>query len=160
MAAQVQPPTSRRPLQDEDLLISVSGGLGRFDEDANVYRKDADCLECLKDLQRFLRRDDPYTRDVFHRLCQWGLVATDLVPLVVQYQDDSDVVYNALKVLTFLTMPVDPESDDLHVQCRELARIKDCFLANDAVAVIVGLLSRPLSRYPRLSEKDILAIVN
>ena len=34
MAAQVQPPTSRRPLQDEDLLISVSGGLGRFDEDA------------------------------------------------------------------------------------------------------------------------------
>ena len=125
MAAQVQPPTSRRPLQDEDLLISVSGGLGRFDEDANVYRKDADCLECLKDLQRFLRRDDPYTRDVFHRLCQWDLVATDLVPLVVQYQDDSDVVYNALKVLTFLTMPVDPESDDLHVQCRELARIKE-----------------------------------
>ena len=59
----------------------------------------------------------------FHRLCQWDLVA-DLVPLVVQYQDDSDVVYNALKVLTF-TMPVDPESDDLHVQCRELARIKD-----------------------------------
>ena len=158
MAAQVQPPTSRRPLQDEDLLISVSGGLGRFDEDANVYRKDADCLECLKDLQRFLRRDDPYTRDVFHRLCQWDLVATDLVPLVVQYQDDSDVVYNALKVLTFLTMPVDPESDDLHVQCRELARIKDCFLANDAVAVIVGLLSRPLSRYPRLSEKDILVV--
>ena len=100
-----------RPIEDEDLLISVSGGLGRFDEEKEVYRKDADCVECLKDLQRFLRRDDPYERQVFFRLGQWDLVSTDLVPLIVQYQEDGDVVYNALKVLTFLTMPLDFESD-------------------------------------------------
>lgn len=148
----------KRRLQDEDLLISVAGGLGRFDEEANVYRKDSDCLECLKDLQRFLRRDDPFSRDVFHRLVQWDLVSTDIVPLIVQYQEDQDIVYNALKILTFLTMPIDPTSDSLYMQCQSLNRIKECFLANDAVAVIVGLLSRPLSRYPRLSEKDILVV--
>ena len=157
-AAAPSHPGQGRPIQDEDLLISVSGGLGRYDEEANVYRKDADCLECLKDLQRFLRRDDQYHREVFHRLGQWDLVSTDIVPLIVHYQDDQDVVYNALKILTFLTMPIDPTSDHLHVQCRYLKRIKDCFLANDAVAVIVGLLSRPLSRYPRLSERDILVV--
>ena len=149
---------SVRPIQDEDLLISVSGGLGRFDEEKNVYKKDADCLECLKDLQRFLRRDDTFDRQVFHRLGQWDLVSTDLVPLIVAYQEDQDIVYNALKILTFLTMPVDPTSDLLHTQCKYLMRIKECFLANDALAVIVGLLSRPLARYPRLSEKDILVV--
>ena len=147
-----------RAIEDEDLLISVSGGLGRFDEEKEVYRKDADCVECLKDLQRFLRRDDPYERQVFFRLGQWDLVSTDLVPLIVQYQEDGDVVYNALKVLTFLTMPLDFESDHVHMQLKYLKRIKECFLANDAVAVIVGLLTKPLARYPRLSEKDVLVV--
>ena len=144
------------PIEDEDLLISVSGGLGHMDEERNVYVKDQDCTECLKDLQRFLRRDDVFERPVFHRLGQWDLVSTDLVPLIVHHQDDADVVYNALKVLTFLTMPIEPQSDLLSEQCKHLKRIKQCFLANDALAVIVGLLAGPLSRYPRLPERDIL----
>ena len=51
--------------------------------------------DCLKDLQRFLRRDLPGTREVFHLLGQYNLVKTDLVPLIVTYPGDHDIVFNS-----------------------------------------------------------------
>ena len=51
--------------------------------------------ECLKDLQRFLHRDDPVQRPAFFALGSFNLAKTDLVPLIVHYPDDADVVYNA-----------------------------------------------------------------
>jgi hypothetical protein len=49
----------------------------------------------LKDLQRFLRKDDPDMRPVFFKLGGFHLAANDLVPLVVTYPNEHDVVYNA-----------------------------------------------------------------
>lgn len=50
---------------------------------------------CLKDLQRCLRRDDPDTRDVFFKLGEFATAKSDLVPMIVTYPDDTDLVYNA-----------------------------------------------------------------
>lgn len=52
---------------------------------------------CLKDLQRFLRKDDQDTRDVFFKLGDFDIVRNDLVPLIVSFPDEHDVVYNARK---------------------------------------------------------------
>ena len=43
---------------------------------------------CLKDLQRFLRRDDPATRPAFTHLARFNLAKSDLVPLLTRYADD------------------------------------------------------------------------
>jgi len=50
---------------------------------------------CLKDLQRFLRKDDPDTRDVFFKLGAFDTARKDLVPLLVTYPHDQPIVYNA-----------------------------------------------------------------
>lgn len=50
---------------------------------------------CLKDLQRFLRFDDPDTREAFFAVSKYNLTRSDLVPLIVTYPDDYEVVYNA-----------------------------------------------------------------
>jgi timeless len=65
----------------------------------------------LKDLQRFLRRDSPETRDAFMLLGRYNLAKTDLVPLLITYPNDEELLYNALKVVTYLTMPIAPDSD-------------------------------------------------
>jgi hypothetical protein len=49
---------------------------------------------CLKDLQRCLRRDDPDTRDVFFKLGEFDTAKNDLVPIIVTYPDDTELVYN------------------------------------------------------------------
>jgi hypothetical protein len=56
----------------------------------------------LKDLLRFLRRDDPQTRDVFKQVCKWNIVSKDLIPIIELCQDDSSLVLNAGRFCLFL----------------------------------------------------------
>ena len=105
--------------------------------------------ECLKDLQRFLRHDDPATRDAFFVLGKAQTTRLHLIPLITRYAEDADIVYNAcerpsatlhavsrrtaseqssaghypsrcvlhaVKVVTFLTMPVERESQSYCAQ--------------------------------------------
>ena len=46
-------------------------------------------------MQRFLRKDDPDSREVFFKLANFGIVRNDLVPLITTYPEDHDIVYNA-----------------------------------------------------------------
>jgi len=50
---------------------------------------------CLKDLQRFLRRDDPDAREAFYALGEMELAKTSLLPLLVAYAEEQEVVYNS-----------------------------------------------------------------
>ncbi|CAG9467441.1 unnamed protein product [Pedinophyceae sp. YPF-701] len=150
---------------DKELLIDTASGLGKWplnerDKELRpgIYTKSDDVVESLKDLQRFLRRDDPATRGVFYTLADLKIVAQDLVPLIVFYPDEEDVVYNALKVLTFLTMPVDMESPQVARQIVALQDIRAAFLDGDALSQVVALLSGPLERHPRMTEKDALTV--
>ena len=106
--------------------------------------------ECLKDLQRFLRRDDPEKRPAFFTLSKTNIAKSDLVPLLSAYPDNKEIVFNsgeqqglkssdigfsgshaeswlivlallttrfcAVKVATFLTMPIDTATEAVHQQ--------------------------------------------
>lgn len=58
----------------------------------------------LKDLQRFLRRDDPQRREVFKQVCKWKIASRDLVPIIENYQAERTLVITAGK-LFFLLLP-------------------------------------------------------
>ncbi|KAL4422339.1 hypothetical protein ABPG75_008536 [Micractinium tetrahymenae] len=145
---------------DLELLASIaSGGLGSWQTDAagrSVYVKSDDCIGCLRDLQRFFRNDDPEGRPAFFAVSKYNFARSDLVPLIVTYPDDYDVIYNALKVATFLTMP---SSDPLVTtnraqQEQHMQAVREAFLAQDALAAVVGMLAEPLARHPRMDERD------
>lgn len=51
--------------------------------------------ECLKDLQRFLRRDNTVKRPAFFTLSKSNISKSDLVPLLLAYPDNKDVVFNS-----------------------------------------------------------------
>lgn len=87
-----------------------------------VYIKEDDCLESLKDLQRFLRRDDPATLPAFKTLGKFQIARRDLVPLILAFQDDQELVYNALKVAAFMTMPLDPMEVDNAMALTQIQR--------------------------------------
>lgn len=54
-----------------------------------------DLPDNLKDLLRFLRRDDPQTRDVFKQVCKWNIVSKDLIPIIEHYHEDRNLLLNA-----------------------------------------------------------------
>ncbi len=49
---------------------------------------------CLRDLQRFLRRDDPDMRDAFFKVGELGVAQNHLVPLLVTYPHEAELAYN------------------------------------------------------------------
>ncbi|KAJ1689619.1 hypothetical protein LUZ63_013774 [Rhynchospora breviuscula] len=133
---------------DSDRLSSICAGLGTAEEDENGavigYTKGEYCLDNLKDLQRYLRRDNPQKRDVFKQICKWNTVSRDLIPIIESYQNDRNLVIATVKILVFLTLPVDPTSYGIAQQIEYLWALKAAMARNVTIAVIVSLLEDPL----------------
>ncbi|XP_047324602.1 uncharacterized protein LOC124928117 [Impatiens glandulifera] len=98
----------------------------------------------IKDLLRFLRRDDPQTREVFKDVCKLNTVGNNLIPIMEYCQDDRNLVLNAVKVLVFLTMPVESSSTDITQQVEYLWKLKYTITCSNIIPVIVSLLESPL----------------
>lgn len=80
--------------------------------------------DCLKDLQRFLRHDDPVTREAFMHLGRQNIVKSDLIPLIMQYVEEMDIVYNACTTLDHVahTSSVVSRREDSHTSIFSIAR--------------------------------------
>ncbi|KAK9840302.1 hypothetical protein WJX74_007181 [Apatococcus lobatus] len=146
---------------DRELLLSVAGGLGsrvKSSAGSSLYTRSDDCHECLQDLQRFLREDDVETREAFFAINQSNICRTDICPLIEACSEDTKLVYSALKVATFLTMPVNPDSQQQASQIGLMQRAADAFVSSEALPVIVGLVVAPLERHPRMTEEDALIV--
>ncbi|XP_014514621.1 uncharacterized protein LOC106772617 isoform X2 [Vigna radiata var. radiata] len=145
---------------DTEGLSVICSGLGIVEEDDEGNRvgftKGEYCLDNLKDLLRFLRRDDPQTRDVFKQVCKWNIVSKYLIPTIEVYHEDRNLLLNSVKVLVFLTMPVEPSSTDIPQQLEYLWGLKSAVTNSDVAAVIVSFLERPLENLERdaFSEDD------
>ncbi|KAK9665372.1 hypothetical protein RND81_14G108100 [Saponaria officinalis] len=127
-----------------------------YEDGTITYNKKEIILDNLKDLLRFLRRDDPDTRDVFKQVCKWNIVGKYLIPILEHCQDDRNLVLNTVKVLVFLTMPLEVSSKDVNQQLEYLWSIKSAVTSSDVVAVIVSLLEKPLEHLESMefSEDD------
>lgn len=55
----------------------------------------------------------------------------------------------SVKVLVFLTMPIEPSSNDILQQIEFLWRLKSSITSSDIIAVIVSLLESPLENLER-----------
>lgn len=77
-------------------LESTCSALGTFD--GNKYYKDDDCLECVKDLIRFLRRDDG-NHELRRRLGHIGVLQTDLIPILRDYNKDAELFDMTLRLM-------------------------------------------------------------
>ncbi|CAD7696779.1 unnamed protein product [Ostreobium quekettii] len=144
-----------------DLVLSLCTGLGTHQElpdDLIIYKKGPDCVDCLKDLQRFLRRDDPDSRDVFFFLGQMDLPRNDLVPLITTYPNDSDIVYNALKVLTFLTMPVEAGTFNTSLQADYIEKARAAVVEGHVLQQMAGFLASHLPDSVCMGRESILRL--
>ncbi|KAK2177430.1 hypothetical protein NP493_598g01011 [Ridgeia piscesae] len=83
-------------------LQATCAALGYYEGD--VYHKEPDCLETVKDLIRFLKHEDD-TCEVRRQLGSAQIVQNDLVPLVKHYSDDSVLLDVVIRLLVNLTQP-------------------------------------------------------
>ncbi|XP_012938690.1 protein timeless homolog [Aplysia californica] len=84
-------------------LQATCSALGYLE--GNQYVKEPDCLETVKDLIRFLRRDTDIC-DIRRQLGHAQIVQNDLIPLVKSYHADKVLFETNIKLLVNLTQPV------------------------------------------------------
>ena len=122
-------------------------------------------MACLKDLQGLFRHDDPEHRHAFFAIHKYNFARTDLVPLLVTYPDDYEVVYNTLKVCTHLTMQsADINKGLVHRQFEAMRQVVEAFVGQygsgtvqslgDGLEVVMTLLAEPLSKHPKMKDRD------
>jgi len=72
--------------------------------DGNTYHPDPDCVECVKDLIRFMRRDDA-NHEVRRALGDLGVVKSDLVLILRDHSNHRELFDVTLRLLVNLTSP-------------------------------------------------------
>ncbi|XP_076324577.1 protein timeless homolog isoform X2 [Tachypleus tridentatus] len=83
-------------------LLATCHSLGSWDQ--KEYIKEPDCLESIKDLIRFLRRDDD-THDIRRQLGIIRVLETDLLPLLKYYPNENALFEVNLRILVNITNP-------------------------------------------------------
>ncbi|XP_071656044.1 protein timeless homolog isoform X2 [Patagioenas fasciata] len=83
-------------------LLATCSALGYLEGD--VYHREPDCLESVKDLIRYLRHEDE-TRDVRQQLGAAQILQNDLLPIMVQYPQDKVLFDAVIRLMVNLTQP-------------------------------------------------------
>ncbi|XP_047437724.1 protein timeless homolog [Mugil cephalus] len=83
-------------------LLATCSALGYLEGD--TYHKEADCLESVKDLIRYLRYEDD-TRDVRQQLGAGQIVQNDLLPIITQHREDKALFDACIRLMVNLTQP-------------------------------------------------------
>uniref|UniRef100_A0A8C4EF66 Timeless circadian clock n=1 Tax=Dicentrarchus labrax TaxID=13489 RepID=A0A8C4EF66_DICLA len=83
-------------------LLATCTALGYLEGD--TYHKEADCLESVKDLIRYLRHEDD-SRDVRQQLGAGQIVQNDLLPIIIQHGQDKALFDACIRLMVNLTQP-------------------------------------------------------
>ncbi|KAJ8036132.1 Protein timeless-like [Holothuria leucospilota] len=93
---------TQMPMNPE--LVAACNALGYREGDK--YMKEPYCLETIKDLIRYLRREDE-TCDIRRQLGAAQILQNDLIPIVTQYSRQSELLETCIRLMVNLTQPVD-----------------------------------------------------
>ena len=73
--------------------------------EGDKYYKEPDCLESVKDLIRFLKRDNEDSCEIRRQLGDTAILQKNLIPIVKHYSDDRILLETVLRLMVNLTQP-------------------------------------------------------
>lgn len=88
-----------------DGVKGLCSGLGVFSD--GCYQLSDDCCETLTTILEQLQEDDPVERSTRRQLSAAHIIQQDLVPLIIDIEDDPEVFQLGIRLLVSLTQPVE-----------------------------------------------------
>ena len=86
-----------------ELLFCVQC-IGKFiDDKRNVYEKNEYCEPSMRDIHRFLRKDDPENPKCKFLILNWKVIENDIIPLIINYENNEKIQQLGLVLLVDLT---------------------------------------------------------
>ncbi|KAJ1670446.1 Topoisomerase 1-associated factor 1, partial [Spiromyces aspiralis] len=133
-----------------------------------VYVPGDECVDCLRDLRRFIRRDEQSKdKQVLRWLGDWGILERDLLPIFVlsvdriqrssnqivsgNHDDDDDddnarrMVMLCIELFVFVTWPMESETMETQVAFRRILRgYKRAFASHKVITALLTVLTGPI----------------
>ncbi|XP_033100607.1 protein timeless homolog [Anneissia japonica] len=129
-------------------LLATCNGLG-FLEDGKIYKKEPDCLETIKDLIKFLRREDD-TKEVRRQLGGAQILQNDLLHIVKQYPEDETLFEATIRLMVNITTPAEvcfgkiPDDKTFHQYYLDtishLQQYKEAFADDEFMSILAAKL--------------------
>ena len=153
--------------EEEELLLLISGmGMTQQVEGGGTeYWVGADAHECVSDLGRYVRREDPFSMKTHRALGTWRTVQSHLLPMLRAKANDHKLVFEVLKLVVKLTMKPEQLGVKMMDQLREKKNpdsvigkqmgelwahhraYKKEFAKADTMGTLVRLMARPCLLY-------------
>jgi hypothetical protein len=129
------------PLNDEEIqdfnfdegkiseLLFCVQGIGKANsENSTIYDKGEFCEASLRDIHRFLRKDDPENPKCKYYLLNWKICENDIIPLMLNYNNDK-IQLLSLVILVDVTCSIPPLCDNRIYYISKLTELQE-FIAN------------------------------
>ncbi|RKP15388.1 timeless protein-domain-containing protein [Piptocephalis cylindrospora] len=139
----------------EDHILSICTALGGPELDEvtgkESYALGDECLDCLKDLKRFLREDDQLPdKPLLRTLGNWKMVQTDLLPIFLlsapcQSKEQGWLAGACVELLVPLTWPIDARIPHYVERRALLWKLKELFLGPGALPALFHILMKRLA---------------
>ena len=140
-------------------LLFCCQGIGKNVLNENkkyVYVKNEFCIPSLKDIHRFLRTDSKETQIFKRTILIWNIVENDLIPCLMNYEDDEKISQIILIVLVDLTEDLDDNVDGRKELEFSLAKLNEVLIKGGVIDYISRKLNTSTEEYTRskmLKEK-------
>jgi hypothetical protein len=136
-----------------ELLFCVQG-IGSYKDDKKlIYEKGRFCEPSMRDIHRFLRKDDPENPECRFNILNWKTAENEIIPLILNYENNEKIQQLGLVLLVDLTEGLSdiverrPQLESMLTELQE-------YIVNSK---LIELLSRSLADYTaKLREASIM----
>lgn len=137
---EIEQQDSEAEVEKEYELLFCVQGIGK--ESSNkAYEKHQFCEPSLRDIHRFLRNDDPENPQMKFLILNWKTAETEIIPLMLNYENSEKIQQLGLVLLTDLTEPL----SDLLEKRPLFERLLTDLQENIVKSQLVELLSNTLA---------------
>lgn len=136
-----------------ELLFCVQG-IGFYSDDKKqIYEKGKYSEPSMRDIHRFLRKDDPENPECRYNLLSWKTAENDIIPLILNYENNEKIQQLGLVLLVDITESL-PDIVEHRLELELMLTQLQEYIINSK---LIELLSRSLADYTaKLREASIM----
>jgi hypothetical protein len=115
-----------------EFLFCVQG-IGKYtDKERTIYEKGQFCEPSLRDIHRFLRKDNPDNPACKYNLLKWKIIENDLIPLVLNYENNEKIQQLGLVIMIDVTEKLKETVENRSQYEQLLTELHEC-IANSKI---------------------------
>ena len=134
-------------------LLFCCQGIGKHiknNKNEDVYEKNEYCIPSLKDIHKFLRTDSKETQVFKRAIISWNLVENDLIPCLLQYEDDEKISQIILIILVDITEELDDNVEGRKELEFSLAKLVEILIKEKVVEFISRKLNTATGQFDKV----------